>query len=259
MNEKLNETFKDFENQVSQIADHADTVNKLHFSCSLKNGTGFNFDYDCDKFNQTGKQEYKPADVFNAVIDILAGAISLALLVLFFIGVFPQNDSMNATTFLQKCLFPSAIIIFNAYFVTDAVYHLLPKKRLSRKTMFTVCQGLKLVAFVLATLTYTALVKPQVFSINLFVTFIIAGVGLMFLTMGTKTSMTLHQIMCAILPFTILLADHSIIGIASAVLFTTSSLIYIVVKDERETKTNPIFMTLGFVAYILLLNAMPLV
>ncbi|MCH3916154.1 MAG: hypothetical protein LKE40_01465 [Spirochaetia bacterium] len=259
MDENLNEMFKEFKSQVGQIADHAENVNKVNFTCSLKNGTGFSFKYDSEHYhNKDGEQSYRPAGVFNAVLDIISAAIALAFIALFILGKYPSVYHLRDLSFFQAIVFGSTFLDFVALFVTDSIYHLMDKTNPNRKAMFNVSQALKVLTLLVCSLTYASLIKPAAFTIVLFIAFIESALSLLFLSMGTKTAVYLHMIMSAILPFTLLMCSGTLLTVSTSIFLCLSSLLFIVVKEDKVAKTNPIFMSLGFISFSLLLNAIVL-
>mgnify|MGYP000864017542 CR=1 FL=1 len=76
--EDLQRAFSEFKNQVEEIAEHADSVQKLSFKAELKNGTAFRFNYNADSFGP--KQAYHPNSVFNGIVDCVSALIAIWLL-----------------------------------------------------------------------------------------------------------------------------------------------------------------------------------
>ncbi len=244
-NKELNDLFDNFKNQVEEIAKHSDKVKKLDFTCTLLNGTGFIFNYDINKFNKK-TINYKPATVFNAVVDIISAAISIIFLIMFLtdqVSLIEKNTVIN--------LFITTLLSFSiAFFVLRSVYHLFHASSNVRNPLFRVSEGIKLLILLNINTLVSIIYKINNITLVIFLSFIVCSLALLCMGIGTKVSFKIEMFITSLLPFFMLVSSTQLAFISSCILLSISSFIYIIM-DGKEAKTNSIFFLLGLSLFVL--------
>lgn len=244
-NKELTDLFENFKNQVEEISKHSDKVKKLDFTCTLLNGTGFIFNYDINKFNKK-TINYKPATVFNAVVDIISAAISIIFLIMFLsnkVTLIEQNTVINLfiTTLLSLSI---------AFFVLRAVYHLFHASSNVRNPLFRVSEGIKLLILLNINTLVSIIYKINNITLVIFLSFIVCSLSLLCMGIATKLSFKIEMFITSLLPFFMLVSSTQLAFISSCILLSISSFIYIIM-DGKEAKTNSIFFLLGLSLFVL--------
>jgi hypothetical protein len=244
-NNDLNMLFEDFKNQVCDISDHGDKVKKLDFRCTLLNGTGFKFNYDINKYNkQTIK--YKPANIFNAIVDILSAIIIVIFLILYLTEYFKVSKTADIVNVFITTLFAFSI----AFFAIRTVYHLFHASSLVRNPLFRASEAVKIGILLNINALVSIIYKINNITLVVFLSFIVCAVALLCMGIGTKVAFKIEMFLTSLLPFFMLVSSTQLVILSSCILLSISSFIYILM-DGKEAKTNSIFTILGISLFVL--------
>lgn len=238
--DELNTIFSDFEQRVQEIAGHAEDVQYLDFKARLKNGTAFEFHYDIETFAKLSqpKPVYRPASVFNAIVDILGGGISIGLLVYLLMRAV---QPLPVAVILTYCF-------FIAYFSVSTIYHFFDKSSRANPVFYNLSQtmkilGLGMVNVGIASMNNDANMNPVLFS-----SLILCALCLLLLSGGTKVSLSASTTFAILLPFVALLNRFTFDSFATATLFGLWSLGSLVSKPDLRIKSNSIFALVGLLS-----------
>jgi len=239
MNE-LNTVFSDFQKRIQEIANHAEDVQYLDFKARLKNGTAFEFHYDMDSFaKQTQpKKAYRPASIFNAIVDILGGLISIGLLV--YLLIIAQQP-LPASAVLTYCF-------FIAYFSVSTFYHFFDKSSRANPVFYNLSQTMKILGLGMANIGIATINNSTNLNPVLFPSLILSALCLLLLSGGTKASLSASMSFAILLPFIALLNRFTFDCFATATLFGLWSFGNLVAKPELRIKSNSIFALVGLLS-----------
>jgi hypothetical protein len=140
--EDIQRAFSEFKTQVQEIAEHADSVQKLSFKAELKNGTSFRFNYNADSFGP--KQAYHPNSVFNGIVDVFRLYRHLA--------GFPLHGADAEADRVELSLILSFSFMV-AVFVFSALYHFMHREKKSCLVFYNLKEIAKILALALINLT----------------------------------------------------------------------------------------------------------
>ena len=225
MEHDVNELFEDFRTQVNEIANHAGQVSKLKFSAQLKNGTSFRFHYDADTFGKE-KKLYKPLSAYNAIIDIIGSAVTIAMMVMHISNLF----------WVLACIFAFT------FFIANAVMHLFDEERIRTITiLFHLSCAIKIVFLCLFNFTFAPGVQSVVIT-----TLGIGALSLLLLSIQTKGAVRASSITLATLPFMNLLGGISSLFLpGSDLVFALWALGPAAFGGKMKVRSNSIFAIIG--------------
>lgn len=227
MEHDVNELFQDFQKQVAEIASHAQQVSKLKFSAQLKNGTSFRFNFDADTYGRE-KKPYKPHSIYNAIIDIIGAAITVALMVM----------HIGSPLWVLGCIF-----LF-AFFVTNAVMHLFDESR-ERTVAVLFHLGCAIKIVFLCLFNFAMVHGPQSVVVT---TLGISALSLLLLSIQTRGAGRVSSIVLAILPFMNLLGGvHSLFLPASDLVFALWALGPALPGGKAKARSNSVFAIIGLI------------
>lgn len=237
--------FEDFNKQVNEISQHSDKVKKLNFSCSLLNGTSFKFNYNINKHYKSGSP-YKPAAIFNAILDIISAIISLVFLLLYFSEYFQITKSNQAIN-----LFIITLLSFSiTFFVLRSVYHLFQSTSSVRNPLFRASEAIKISILLNINILVSVIYKINNITLVIFLSFVVCSLALLSMGIGTQGAFKIEMLLTTVLPLFMLVSSTNLAIVASSILLAFSSFIYVLLEG-REAKTNSIFSILGISLFIL--------
>jgi hypothetical protein len=247
--DELTNVFADFKRQVDEIAGHAQQVYRVDFSAKLKNGTSFNFTYNSDTFNRSRKdrQRYRPASVFNAVVDIIGGSTAIFLLVFLLVGLSGRIPGVSVSPLWSVLAFS----FFIAYFIISSLYHLFDMDSPARQVFSNLSEALKVISLSAANICTVLLADPGRLPMAVLATLVIAATSLLFLSMGTRGSSKASLAFTTLLPYVSLMGTFSLASVGSATLFALWSLVNLLLDHRQKARTNTVFAIMGMVALAL--------
>ncbi len=241
----LQRVFSDFKTQVQEIADHAQSVQKITFKAELKNGTAFNFNFNADSFGP--KKAYHPISIFNGILDIVS-----ALVTIWFVSMFTVRMTRTDTLNLPVILSLSLMIVV---FVFSALYHFMHREKRSSLVFSNLREIGKIVALALINLSIATYFKPSMLQTTQSLSLVLVALCLLFVLGRTQLSLQASLVLSALLPMISLLSSTSLDSIIRALLFSLWSIVAMVSKTESRMRTTSIFALAGLIAFASQLNA----
>ncbi|NBK21637.1 MAG: hypothetical protein EOM68_06400 [Spirochaetia bacterium] len=241
----LQTVFSEFKTQVQEIADHAQSVQKLTFKAELKNGTAFNFKYNADSFGP--KQAYHPLSIFNGILDIASVIIAVWLLVTFTVRMM-KAESFNLSLLLALSLMVSV-------FVFSALYHFMHREKKSSLVFANLKEISKILAVSLINLSTAAIFNSTKLQATQSLSLLLAALCLLFLLGRTQLSLQVSLALAALLPFLSLISSLSFESVIRALLFSLWSIVAMVSKQESRMRTTSLFALVGLLSFASTLNA----
>ena len=227
MNEKRDEMFDEFAQQVERIHQHSSQVEDLRFRATLKNGTSFNFHYNKAAYEreQSPQEPYQPRSLFNAIVDCVGAGLAAACLVLT-LGVVWH------------------IIFFGllaATFVFSALDHFFDiRHEQAHKVFSNLREAFKILS--IGTCNYCLALHTGMHVTGVVATTLLVGAtALLLLSVQTKGAIVASLIATACMPFLALLSVRTLLALAGSALFSLWSVETLVISPNSKAKTNTVF------------------
>lgn len=243
--EDIQRAFSEFKTQVQEIAEHADSVQKLSFKAELKNGTSFRFSYNADSFGP--KQAYHPNSVFNGIVDCVSAFIAIWLVSLFTVRML-KADRVELSLILS-------FSFMVAVFVFSALYHFMHREKKSCLVFYNLKEIAKILALALINLTIATFFDADKLQITQSLSLALVALSLLFLVGRTQLSLQVSLALAAMLPLLSLIASQSLESVIRTLLFSLWSLVALVSKPQSRMRTTSIFALVGLLSLATQLNA----
>ncbi|MDD3424193.1 MULTISPECIES: hypothetical protein [Sphaerochaeta] len=241
----LQNVFSEFKTQVLEIADHAQSVQKLTFKAELKNGTAFNFKYDADTFGP--KQAYHPLSIFNGILDIASAFVAVWLLASFIVRMM-KSDTVNLSLLL-------ALSLMAAVFVFSSLHHFMHRDKRSSLVFANLKEISKILALAFINLSITAFFDSSKLQLTQSLSLVFVALCLLFLLGRTQLSLQVSLALAAILPLLSLVSSLSFESVTRALLFSLWSIVALVSKQDSRMHTTSLFALVGLLSFASQLNA----
>ena len=244
--DELQQVFTDFENQVHEIASHANQVSKVNFKAELKNGTSFNFIFNADSFarRQGNQSEGRPLSISNAIVDIVGASAAITLLLVLLL----IERRTEITLLLSYALFIS-------YFTLSAMFHFFRRESRTHMVFYYLKETSKIISLAMVNIIHIG----PLYTLNRSLSLILVALSLLMLSGRTKLSLQVSLALASLLPFISLLGSFSLDTLVRCTLFSLWSCISLAAKSDSRMNSNSIFALIGLLALSIELSPLLLI